>query len=62
VTVLIRRHFSGKLVSAEGGPTCTLLEPGAFSANERNELAWTVTLAPGEQKTFAYEYTVMVRP
>ena len=61
VTVLIRRRFSGKLVSAEGEPQLTLLESGVFSANERNELIWTVPLAPGEEKTFAYEYTILVR-
>ena len=61
VTVLIRRRFSGKLVSAEGEAKCTLLESGVFSANERNELVWTVRLAPGEEKTFAYEYTILVR-
>jgi hypothetical protein len=60
VKVVIRRCFSGELVSADGEPKKTLREEGVYSANARNELSWTVSLKPGEEKTLKYRYTVLV--
>ncbi len=62
ITLVIRKRFSGELLSAEGEPKTTLLEEGAWSVNRRNELVWTVELAPGEEKRFACRYTVLTRP
>jgi hypothetical protein len=58
--LLIRRRFSGDLAQAAGDPKVTLLEEGVYSVNKRNELLWTVTLKPGEEKTLLYQYTVLV--
>lgn len=60
VKLLIRRRFSGDLIKATGDPKVTLLEEGVYSVNKRNELAWTVTLKPGEEKKLPYQYTVLV--
>lgn len=60
VKVLIRRRFSGDLVKAAGDPKVSLLEEGVYAVNRRNELVWTVTLRPGEEKTLAYQYAVLV--
>ena len=58
--VLIRRRFSGELVSAEGAPKSSLREEGVFSINKRNELLWAVALKAGEERTLKYSYTVLV--
>jgi hypothetical protein len=58
--IVIRRCFSGDLMSADGSPTCLLREEGVYSINKRNELTWTVGLNPGEEKTLTYRYTVLV--
>lgn len=60
VDMLVRRQFSGELVSAEGKPAGTLREEGVYSVNRRHELTWTLTLKPAEQVTLKYEYTVLV--
>jgi len=60
IPVVIRRRFSGELVSAEGSPTTSLREEGVFSINRRNELLWTIALKPGEERKFKYTYTVLV--
>ncbi len=61
VTLVIRRRFSGELISAEGDPKCSLREEGAWSVNPRNELVWIVALGAGEEKAFSYRYSVLVR-
>ncbi len=60
VKLVIRRRFSGKLVSADGEPECVLREEGIYSVNERNELVWTLSLEPGEEIGLTYQYTVLV--
>jgi hypothetical protein len=60
ITLLIRRRFSGELVSADGDPKTVLREEGVYSVNKRNELVWQFTLKPGEEKKLAYKYTVLV--
>ena len=57
---MIRRRFSGELVSADQSPKQTLLEEGVYSINKRNELLWTLTLKPGEETKLTYTYTVLV--
>jgi len=61
VTLLIRRRFSGQLITADGSPKQTLLEEGVRSANRRSQLVWTVNLKPGEEIKLAFRYSVLVR-
>ncbi len=59
VKVVIRRKFSGELISADGEPKKGLLEDGVYAINPRNELVWTITLKSGEEKALAYKYSVL---
>lgn len=61
VTIVIRRRFSGELLEATDDPKCVLREEGVWSVNKRNELTWSLTLKPGEERTLTYRYTVLVR-
>ena len=60
VRMVIRREFSGELTGALGEPVTKLLERGVYSVNRRQELVWTLTLAPGEEKQLEYTYDVLV--
>ena len=60
VTLVVRRRFSGELISADETPECTLREEGAWCVNKRNELTWTLTLEAGEEKMLAYTYSLLV--
>jgi hypothetical protein len=57
IKIVIRRRFSGDLISADGEPEKTLLEEGAWSINKRNQLTWTRQLQPGEEVGYKYRYT-----
>jgi hypothetical protein len=58
--LLIRRHFSGEMLSADANPTVKLREEGAWSVNPRNELTWQFQLNPGEDRRLTYTYAVLV--
>src|SRR5262249_135612 len=58
--VLLRRRFSGELISADGEPKKSLREEGIWSVNTRNELLWSFSLKAGEVKKLGYRYTVLV--
>ncbi|MBN1674666.1 MAG: DUF4139 domain-containing protein [Kiritimatiellae bacterium] len=60
LTLVVRRHFSGDLLEADGTPRCSLLEEGVYSVNKRNELTWELTLKPGEERQLTYRYSVLV--
>ena len=60
IALVIRRRFSGDLIQASGRPKCVLREEGAWCVNRRNELTWSLSLKPGEEKTLAFRYTVLV--
>ncbi len=60
VQLVIRRRFSGELVSAEGEPKSSLREDGVYSVNKRNELFWTIPLKAGEERKLKYRYSVLV--
>ncbi|MDP7129270.1 MAG: hypothetical protein QF437_02220 [Planctomycetota bacterium] len=60
VPLVIRRRFSGDLISADNSPRNTLMEEGVYSVNRRHELLWTLDLQPGESKTLKYRYSVLV--
>jgi len=58
--LVIKRRFSGDLVKADGDPKVELREEGVWAVNKRNELVWTITLKPGEERTLTYQYRVLV--
>jgi hypothetical protein len=60
ITLVIRRRFSGDLLTADGSPQTSLREEGVWSVNKRNELLWTLALKPGEEKKLTYRYAVLV--
>jgi hypothetical protein len=60
VEVVVRRRFSGELLSADGDPKALLREEGVYSVNSRRELTWRVAVKPGETKELAYRYLVLV--
>lgn len=60
IALVIRRRFSGDLVSADGDPRSRLREEGVYSVNRRNELVWSLPLKSGEEKKLTYRYTVLV--
>ena len=61
IALVIRRRFSGELVSADKEPKMSLLEEGAGYVNKRNQLNWSLTLKPGEEVKLVYRYTLLVR-
>ncbi|MGD0516061.1 MAG: hypothetical protein ABSA26_00875 [Thermoguttaceae bacterium] len=61
ITLVIRRCFSGELVSADKEPNVSLLEEGAGYVNKRNQLTWSLTLKPSEEVKLVYRYTLLVR-
>ena len=60
ISLVLRRRFSGELVTAEGAPKASLREEGVYSVNKRNELLWTLPLKAGEERKLKYTYTVLV--
>jgi hypothetical protein len=60
VALLIRRRFSGDLVAADKSPKLVLLEEGVWSVNRRNQLTWSLQVAPAEEVKLSYQYTVLV--
>lgn len=60
VKLLIRRRFSGELVSADANPKQALREEGVYAVNKRQELVWTLELKGGEEKKRKYVYTVLI--
>jgi hypothetical protein len=60
VSLVIRRRFSGDLLSAEGSPKTNLREEGIWSVNRRNEVVWSLNQNPGDEKKLNYRYAVLV--
>jgi len=61
IQLVVRRRFSGDLIEADYSPSSKLLEEGAWSANKRNQLTWTLKLDPGKHVKLSYQYAVLVR-
>ncbi|HOO56440.1 MAG TPA: hypothetical protein PLN69_06435 [bacterium] len=57
--LIIRRRFSGNLISTQGEPEKTLLPAGVWHLNQHSQLLWDIELKPGEEKTIVYEYEVL---
>ena len=61
VKVHVRLHVSGDYRSASLDPADRrVLETGVYEINKRHEMVWAVTLAPGEEKTITYNYSVLI--
>lgn len=60
VVMVMKRRFSGELLSAEAEPKKELLEEGVYSINKRNELSWRVEVPAGVERVIKYKYEVMV--
>lgn len=61
VKVVVRFQMSGEYISASVEPTNRrVLEMGVYGVNKRQELTWTLTLAPGQEETVTYSYSVFV--
>jgi len=60
-TLAFQRRFSGDMVQADGEPKVTFRKEGFLSVNRRNQLNWTLTLNPGEERTLNFRYKVLVR-
>lgn len=58
--LIVKRHFSGDFVNGEGDPKIELREEGIWTVNKRNELIWTMTLKPAEERIIKFQYTVLV--
>lgn len=59
--VVVRRQFSGELISAEGDPKESRRQEGAYSINRRNLLTWSLHLEPGKTQKLTYQYQLLVR-
>jgi len=60
--ISVRLQVSGEFLSASLDPTDRrILEAGAYAANKRQEMVWTLTLAPGAEQIVTYRYSILVR-
>jgi hypothetical protein len=57
--IIIRRHFSGRLLEVTGSPEKALLPEGATRLNERNKLVWETELDPGKEVQYTYTYEIV---
>jgi hypothetical protein len=58
--LIIKRQFSGDYVKGDDTPKIDLREEGAWTVNKRNELTWTLSLKPAEERTVKFQYTVLI--
>lgn len=58
--MIIKRQFSGDYVKGDADPKIDLREEGVWTVNKRNELTWTITLKPSEERVVKYQYTVLI--
>lgn len=58
--MIIKRQFSGDYLSGDADPKIDLREEGVWTVNKRNELTWTLTLKPAEERTIKYQYSVLI--
>ncbi|MEX0776305.1 MAG: hypothetical protein WD042_11425 [Phycisphaeraceae bacterium] len=60
VDLVIRRQFSGNLLSADAEPKTTLQIEGIYSVNPRYELTWKLPIKAGQEQKLTYRYNVLV--
>lgn len=58
--LIIKRQFSGDYLKGDADPKIDLREEGVWTVNKRNELTWTITLKPNEERVVKYQYTVLI--
>ncbi len=58
--MIIKRQFSGDYVKGDDTPKMDLREEGVWTVNKRNELTWTISMKPAEERTIKFQYTVLV--
>ena len=62
VKLIVNLGFSGEFISAATEPDeRRVLGSSVFSVNKRQQMRWTLLLKPGEERTLAYQYSVLVR-
>ncbi len=58
--MIIKRQFSGDYVKGDDTPKIDLREEGVWTVNKRNELTWTLSMKPAEERTVKFQYTVLI--
>jgi hypothetical protein len=58
--IILHRALKGKVLGTEGDPKVLSQEEGLRSVNPSQEVVWTVSLAPGEEKTVRYRYQALI--
>lgn len=58
--MIIKRQFSGDYVKGDESPKIDLREEGVWTVNKRNELTWSLSLKPAEERTVKFQYTVLI--
>jgi hypothetical protein len=61
IEAIIKKDFTGNIISTDEKPNLTLKEDGVITANPCNELRWKISLQSNEEKTLKYKYSVLVR-
>ena len=62
VKLIVNLGLSGEFISAATEPDeRRVLGSSVFSVNKRQQMRWTLLLKPGEERTLAYQYSVLVR-
>ena len=56
ITIVIRKHLSGSVLSAEGDPVKVLGTAGPGQLNPSNKLTWTIDVPAGEARSLEYRY------
>lgn len=61
-TAVVNLRFAGEFISAEGQPKVrTVANSGNYlSVNKINEISWEIKLAPGEERTVNFKYSVLI--
>lgn len=61
VAMIIHEEIDGALRRADGEPESVVGAAGPGRRNQSTRLTWNLTLAPGEEREIALEYTMIVR-
>jgi hypothetical protein len=59
--VEVTKSLSGEVDHSTGDPKVTRVGKGLRAINPRQEMRWTVDLAPGEERLLSYDSTVFIR-
>jgi hypothetical protein len=59
--VEVTKSLSGEVAQSTGNPKLVRIAKGLRAINPRQELRWTLDLAPGEERALTYDTTVYIR-